>query len=169
VNFVEEDRHWTKAIVGVEDGQGASVSADLSLCAATVVTPGGLLSLSDTPQDEEWRSHPFVTGPPYLGHYAGASIVVSGQPVGVVCVFGDQPRDLDEGERQALVALARQASAHLELRQRNAQLRELAVSDPLTGLANRTLLIDQLEVAIVQSHRSGGHVGVVFCDVDHFK
>lgn len=169
VNFVDAERHWTKAIVGVEGGQGGSVSGDLSLCAATVVTPGGLLSVSDTLRSDGWRSHPFVTGPPFLRHYAGAAIVVSGQPIGVVCVFGDRPRDLGEGEEQALVALARQASAHLTLRQRNSELHEIAVSDPLTGLANRTLLLDRLEMAIAQSRRTGGQVGVLFCDVDGFK
>jgi diguanylate cyclase (GGDEF)-like protein len=127
------------------------------------------LSLSDESLSDEWRSHPFVTGPPFLRYYAGAAIVVSGQPIGVVCVFGDQPRNLGDEEEQALVALARQASAHLELRQRNSELRELAVSDPLTGLANRTLLFDRLDMAIAQRHRSGGDVGVLFCDVDDFK
>lgn len=169
VNFVDGERHWTKAIVGVEGGQGASVSADLSFCAATVATPGGLLSVPDTTGSAEWSSHPFVTGPPHLGFYAGAAIVVSGQPVGVVCVFGDEPRELREQEEQALVALARQASANLELRKRNADLQELAVTDSLTGLANRTLLFDHLELAIAQRDRDGGHVGVLFCDVDDFK
>ena len=169
VNFVDADRHWTKAIVGVEDGQGVSVSGDLSFCAATVVTPGGLLSVCDTSASEEWSSHPLVVGPPFLGHYAGAAIVVSGQPVGVVCVFGDQPRELGAGEEQALAALARQASAQLDLRRRNTKLRGLAISDPLTGLANRTLLIERLEMAIAQCELSGGHTGVLFCDVDDFK
>ncbi len=54
VNFVDGERHWTKAIVGVEGGQGASVSADLSFCAATVATPGGLLSVPDTTGSAEW-------------------------------------------------------------------------------------------------------------------
>ena len=169
VNFVDADRHWTKAIVGVDDAHGANVPNDVSFCAATVATPGGLLRLSDTTMGEEWRSHPFVTGPPFLRYYLGAAIVVAGQPVGVVCVFGDQPRDLADGDEKALVALARQASAHLELRLRNVELRNLAISDPLTGLANRTLLLDRLEVAIAQRHRDGGEVGVLFCDIDDFK
>lgn len=104
-----------------------------------------------------------------MGFYAGAAIVVSGQPIGVVCVFGSEPRELGEREEMALVALARQASAHLELRKHNADLRTLAVSDPLTGLANRTLFFDHLEMAIAQRRREGGHVGVLFCDVDDFK
>ena len=169
VNFVDDERQWTKAIVGVEGGQGASVSADLSFCAATVATDSGLLTLQDTAKSEHWRSHPIVTGPPYLRFYAGAAILVSGQSVGVVCAFGDEPRGLGEQEEQALIALARQASAHLELRKRNADLRDLAVSDPLTGLANRTLLFDRLRLAIAERKRNGGDVGVLFCDVDDFK
>jgi diguanylate cyclase (GGDEF)-like protein len=145
------------------------VPGDLSFCARTVTTPGGQLSLSERSLSDEWRSHPFVTGPPHLRYYAGAAIVVSGQPVGVVCVFGDQPRDIGEADQQSLAALARQASAQLELRKRNAELRALAVSDPLTGLANRTLLLDRLDMAIAQRHRNGGDVGVLFCDVDDFK
>jgi len=125
VNFVDDDRHWTKAMVGVEGGQGTSVSADVSFCAATIATESGLLSLPDTSTSEDWRSHPLVTGPPFVGFYAGASIVVSGQPVGVVCVFGDEPRDLSEQQEQALVALASQASTQLELRQRNAEREHL--------------------------------------------
>ncbi|MFL5845194.1 MAG: diguanylate cyclase domain-containing protein [Solirubrobacteraceae bacterium] len=169
VNFVDDHRHWTKAIVGVEDGQGSSVAADISFCSATVQTPGGMLSVPDTTGSDEWRSHPFVTGTPHLRFYAGAAIVVAGQPVGVVCVFGDEPRSLSDEQEEALVALARQASAHLELRSRNAELRELAVSDPLTGLANRTLLLDRLALAIAERERGRGDVGVLYCDVDAFK
>ena len=121
VNFVDDERHWTKAIVGVEGGQGTSVSADVSFCAATVATESGLLRLSDTATSDEWREHPFVTGPPFVRFYAGASIVVSGKAVGVVCVFGDEPRDLDPQQEQALIALAAQASDQLELRRLNAE------------------------------------------------
>lgn len=169
VNFVDDVRHWTKAVVGIEDRQGASVSADLSLCAATVATESGLLNVADTLASDAWKSHPFVAGAPHLRFYAGAAIVVEGQPVGVVCVFGDGPRELAPAQEQALVALAGQAAAQLELRRRNAELQRVAVSDPLTGLANRTLLHDHLELAIAQRARAGGQVGVLFCDVDDFK
>ena len=169
VNFVDGERHWTKAIVGVEGGAGASVSADVSLCAATVASEGGSLSVADASRSPRWRSHPLVTGPPFLRFYAGAAIIVSGQPVGVVCAFGDEPREVAEQEQETLVVLARQASTQLELRRRNAELRDLALLDPLTRLANRTLLLDRLELAIAQRERTGCDVGVLFCDVDGFK
>lgn len=116
VNFVDGGRHWTKAMVGVDGGAGTSVSADVSLCAATIASDGGSLSVPDASQSPRWRSHPLVAGPPYLRFYAGAAIVVFGQSVGVVCVFGDEPREVCEQDEQTLVVLARQASAQLELR-----------------------------------------------------
>ena len=51
--------------------------------------------------------------------------------------------------------------------QRHAEqvLRTLAVRDSLTGLANRTLLLDRLEQAIGRGRRSGEQVGLVLLDV----
>jgi len=45
----------------------------------------------------------------------------------------------------------------------------LAYHDSLTGLPNRTLLIDRLEQAIREAHRHNNMVGVIFIDLDNFK
>ncbi|MEO8457549.1 MAG: EAL domain-containing protein [Chloroflexota bacterium] len=45
----------------------------------------------------------------------------------------------------------------------------MAYHDELTGLPNRRLLQDRLEIAVAQSHRSGMGVCVVSVDLDHFK
>ena len=44
-----------------------------------------------------------------------------------------------------------------------------ALHDPLTGLANRDLLMDRLSHALARSARSGVSTVVLFCDLDHFK
>ena len=51
---------------------------------------------------------------------------------------------------------------------RTLELQYRALYDPLTGLANRSLLMDRLSVSLPVSRRPG-HVGIGFCDLDHFK
>ncbi|MGY1829163.1 diguanylate cyclase domain-containing protein [Geodermatophilus sp. SYSU D01180] len=56
-----------------------------------------------------------------------------------------------------------------DLAAREAQLRHLAFSDPLTGLANRSLFLDRLEHALALHARDMRPVAVVFLDLDDFK
>ena len=48
-------------------------------------------------------------------------------------------------------------------------LERRAMYDPLTGLANRVLLLDRLAHALSAHHRRGTTVAVLFFDVDHFN
>jgi diguanylate cyclase (GGDEF)-like protein/PAS domain S-box-containing protein len=50
-----------------------------------------------------------------------------------------------------------------------ADLVRRAFTDPLTGLANRHLVMDHLALALRQEVRTGHPVGVLYLDVDHFK
>ncbi len=49
------------------------------------------------------------------------------------------------------------------------ELRYLANYDPLTGLPNRTLLLERLAAAIVRARATQNRIGVLFLDVDRFK
>ncbi|MFW5723188.1 MAG: putative bifunctional diguanylate cyclase/phosphodiesterase [Halochromatium sp.] len=49
------------------------------------------------------------------------------------------------------------------------QIRELALFDPLTGLANRRLLRDRMEHALAAAQRSAQIGAVLMLDLDHFK
>jgi diguanylate cyclase (GGDEF)-like protein/PAS domain S-box-containing protein len=50
-----------------------------------------------------------------------------------------------------------------------AELAHLAYHDALTGLPNRTLLQEHLELALARSRRTGGEIAVLFLDLDDFK
>ena len=56
-----------------------------------------------------------------------------------------------------------------ERKENERRIRHLAYYDPLTGLPNRRLFHDRLDVAISHAHRSGGALAVLFIDLDHFK
>jgi diguanylate cyclase (GGDEF)-like protein len=56
-----------------------------------------------------------------------------------------------------------------ELAAGQARLTHQQLHDPLTGLANRTLLLDRLSHALMASKRRQTVVAVLFVDMDHFK
>ncbi len=56
-----------------------------------------------------------------------------------------------------------------ELARREEELAFLATHDPLTGLPNRTLILDRVEQMLVRSARSGKPVAALFIDLDNFK
>ncbi len=106
-----------------------------------------------------------------------------GLPVRVL--LGASPLDID-GERLTcltftdLSAQRAQDRVFTELgaaqRQRMADLQEAqsaltvqATHDALTGLANRALLVERLDRALVQARRSGRNTAVLFIDLDRFK
>ncbi|MDX1496180.1 MAG: PAS domain S-box protein [Salinisphaeraceae bacterium] len=56
-----------------------------------------------------------------------------------------------------------------ERKRTEAYIMHMAHHDPLTGLPNRLLLMDRIEMAIKQAHRDDKRVGVLLMDLDHFK
>jgi diguanylate cyclase (GGDEF)-like protein len=58
---------------------------------------------------------------------------------------------------------------HEELSRRQGELAFQANHDALTGLPNRTLILDRVEQALVRSRRAETPIAVVFIDLDNFK
>jgi diguanylate cyclase (GGDEF)-like protein/PAS domain S-box-containing protein len=76
------------------------------------------------------------------------------------------PRRGPGGEVTGTIGVLRDIT---ERRQLEADLRHQALHDPLTGLANRTLIRDRLEHALESAERSGRPLSVLLLDLDHFK
>lgn len=72
-------------------------------------------------------------------------------------------------ERMARRFEATRAELEAELAARRSRLEDQALHDPLTGLANRALLIDRLDHAIRGMDRRKGAPAVLFVDLDDFK
>jgi len=56
-----------------------------------------------------------------------------------------------------------------ERKQTEEKIRQMAYHDSLTGLPNRKLFSDRLNIAIVQAQRNQKKVGIAMLDLDHFK
>ena len=65
--------------------------------------------------------------------------------------------------------IERRKQIEAQLRERDGDLQYLALHDPLTGLANRTLFHERIEHALLTHRRSGSLLAVYFIDLDGFK
>jgi len=79
-------------------------------------------------------------------------------------------RDALAAQNDALEAANRDKAALLEeLEAKNAQLAELAQTDPLTGVANRGHIEDFLADEVARARRHGHRLSVGMLDIDYFK
>lgn len=75
-------------------------------------------------------------------------------------------RDRDQHARR-MVGVVQDITEHKRMEQR---LETLARTDPLTGLANRRLFMDELEREYARMRREPGYAaGLLMLDIDHFK
>lgn len=84
-------------------------------------------------------------------------------------VMDDLKRSADALEHRVSERTHELETANAELRKKEQQLQYLAQHDPLTGLANRTLLDDRIAQAMARSRRSGREIAILVADLDGFK
>jgi len=88
---------------------------------------------------------------------------------GMVCAGFKDPNAFAAEELNFAEAAASVLSAALQRIESENRLAYLAQFDPLTGLANRTLLADRFSQMIAQARRHGTPLAVLFIDLDSFK
>ena len=114
VNFIDEDRLWCKAALGLGVTE---MARDIAFCTHTILRPD-VTVVPDLRADERFADNPLVIGDPFLRFYAGMPLITAdGQALGTVCDLDYAPRQLNADQTEALRALARQAPAQLALRQ----------------------------------------------------
>jgi diguanylate cyclase (GGDEF)-like protein len=79
------------------------------------------------------------------------------------------PEGFDSAARDAAAWIGTQALIALENARLHGQVQRQAVTDDLTGLANRRRFLTQLEAELNRSARSGSPLGIVIADLDDFK
>jgi diguanylate cyclase (GGDEF)-like protein/PAS domain S-box-containing protein len=89
--------------------------------------------------------------------------------LGILVVFAPEPRQPLPNELALLERSRDLAAIALHHARAEARLHHLALHDPLTGLPNRTLLLDRIELALLRSRRRKTDIAVLFVDLDQFK
>jgi len=60
-------------------------------------------------------------------------------------------------------------SLERSLKEANAEIKKLSVTDPLTGCYNRAYMTGKLPQEICRERRYKNSLSIIFCDIDHFK
>ncbi|WP_293495172.1 PAS domain-containing protein [Phenylobacterium sp.] len=123
VSFVDADRQWFKARIGLEVSE---TPVEMAIC-RHVLACEGLEVFPDLTADARTSDNPLVIEAPSLRFYAGARVdSPDGVPIGSVAVMDTaaRPQGLTAAQTETLLALARQVMAQLALRAQAARLKD---------------------------------------------
>ena len=149
---------------------------------------GAPVRCGDVQEDPRYGQNPPFHGMP-AGHlevrsYLAVPVVSrSGEVLGGLFFGHPEPNVFTERGEQLAAGVAAHAAIAIDnarlyqaaqheiaaRRRAEADLAHQATHDPLTGLPNRVLLLDRLDLALARRERGGGAVGVLLLDLDRFK
>ncbi|WP_284776675.1 sensor domain-containing diguanylate cyclase [Agrobacterium sp. lyk4-40-TYG-31] len=169
------DDHWMH-IVHQSGEQISECSSDISACNVVVMTNETVV-IPDLFGDPKWKSMPYVVASPNIRFYAGTPIELEpGLAVGAFCLTDTKPRQFGPEEQTNLQRFATLAGALLRLQRANftmslaqRELRDAAMTDPLTGFYNRKALELLIDAQLGAELRDHGTFGALYLDMDGFK
>lgn len=141
--------------VHTHPGASRAVEAEVRLALSLPSRTEATLVADDRAVDHEATAEPIV-----------AEVRGGGRVIGSVAVGPDGPsRNL----RQLVSTMAAELGGPLRVASLVAQMRGLAMSDPLTGLPNRHAFMDTMKQSLAALERHGRPAAVVLVDIDDLK
>ncbi|MBV7456229.1 EAL domain-containing protein [Acidovorax sp. sif1233] len=123
VNFLDSERQWFKAAVGIPFQQ---TERAIAFCAQALDGGREPVVVPDVTLHPVFASNPLVLGEPHVRFYACVPLVTpEGFTLGTLAVVDTVPRTLEEGQIEGLTILAGQAMVQLELRRQKRLLAQL--------------------------------------------
>lgn len=176
ISLVDHDRQWFKARIGLDANE---TPRTVSFCAHAILGKQALI-VEDTHNDLRFHDNPLVINNPHIRFYAGQPLFSEeGQALGTLCLIDPTPQKMTDKQQRLFADMAVLVEGYLKLRnvsQQTAQLRAAlsheqrkGLLDPLSQLWNRAGLNHFLPLQQQQADDLGLHLGVLFCDLDHFK
>jgi diguanylate cyclase (GGDEF)-like protein len=105
------------------------------------------------------------------GVVSSATVIIGrrGHPYGLLSALSSTSPGFAEDDINFLKSLANVLANAIQRKAAEEEIRHQALHDPLTGLPNRTLLLDRLEHWSQGAEQSGERAAVIFVDIDLFK
>lgn len=142
--------------------QGDDSYLGLALCNGTTLPQDDLTGRKELPL--------YVRG---IESQAGSAIIVPmivhSHPIGALAVEYDGPREFTEKDLERLKAVALSVAPAFRNAVKFGQVKDLSLTDSLTGLPNRRATERAVASATAITERTGAPFAVAVVDVDHFK
>ena len=169
LEHVEGSRMLVRAGVGWPDGM---IGSELDVRSFGGASPGsryadGAVVIDDLPSDTSLRGRPLRAA----GVISTATVLIGKRdaPLGLLGAHTRRPRRFAPEDLDFLHAVAHVLAGAIERDATEERIRYDALHDALTGLPNRTLLLDRLRIALARSQRDGTTVALLFLDLDRLK
>lgn len=167
IGLMDAGRLWFKSKLGLDVPQ---LDRQIAFCAHAIMRPDEPLVIEDLQRDLRFQFNPLVTQAPCLRFYAGAPLIDhQGFALGTIAVVDTQPRTFSEDQRALLHDLSTLVITALDNRRRASLLNSMAMTDHLTGLANRAQFERTLNAEFAHARRTGEAFSIFYMDLDGFK
>jgi diguanylate cyclase (GGDEF)-like protein len=124
----------------------------------------------DILEDDLWDDHRAALAPHGLrACWSTPILAADGSVLGSFAMYYRETRSPSESEQQLIATATHLAQIAIERYQAHQRMEHMAGHDALTGLPNRMLLEDRLQLAIAHARRDTLALALLFLDLDHFK
>ncbi len=174
VAVYQEQTHLLHHPLFVERGQHISQNPrDIRMqpgLSGEVIWSQKTLYLPDTLSPDTALQHRIIrTGGNPTRSYVGVPLIVRDKAVGVISMQSYQPHAYNTEQITLLETVANQAAIVIENASLFEQMKQLAITDPLTELYNRRFTEITLETEFKRCERYESPLAIGFFDVDDFK
>lgn len=148
---------------------GLEIGSDIGSCGTAIFTKERVI-VQDIKTDKKWthlRSSALPHG--LRSCWSEPIFDSSGEVLGAFGMYYDHPALPTEEELNDLTSASRLAGIVLERERNLKKIRELAYSDKLTGLANRTCFFLEAKKRLSNASRSSKKLSILYIDLDNFK
>jgi diguanylate cyclase (GGDEF)-like protein len=166
VSISDTNRQVIKGSVGFGADE---LARDLAPCAYAIQGESPMV-VEDLSLDPRFADNPLVGEPHNLRFYVGAPLLTPDRmALGTLCAIDTRTHQPTPDQLAALTDLSHVVMALFNMRKAMSWTRNLALTDSLTGVANRAGLIMELEALIERRKYRESPFALIYLDIDNFK